>query len=517
MADWSEGYVTDIGYTLGFYQEFSPVWLTTAATLMGYRSPDLSKPYRFAELGCGQGFGLSLLAASNPLGHFFGFDFNPSQIAHGQDLVKSAELQNLEFHDLSFQQLAEAPEGSWPSFDFITLHGIYSWVTRDNQLAIMEFIRRFLKPGGLVYISYNCSPGWASMIPLQRLMRLHAQTHPARSDVQGQQAIAFLEKLRTSGAAFFSHHSDVASRLETATKLEAHYLPHEYLNDAWAIFDFAEVVKDCANAKLGYLGSASLVENLENLSAPANLLPLVQAETNPVMRQTLLDFASNKGFRRDIYQKGPIHLTPQEQLRSIKRLQMTSLFREETTQAVFKTPLGEATGQTELYEPVLEALKDRLLNLAELGDFPALAGKSLGDWVEMGLLLFHGGYAHPTIPQINPASAQRLNQIIAVAVLEGHQYGFLAAPLIGGAIPAGFVEMLTLQVYLAGGAKNETSFLETAWRILVENNRTLVKDGQALNSIELATPELKAVWESWDTRIKSAWTRLGILPNNDNL
>lgn len=512
MADWSEGYVTDVGYTLGFYQEFSPVWLATAASLLGYRAPDLSKPYRFAELGCGQGFGLSILAATNPLGQFFGFDFNPSQIAHGQYLAGSAELQNLEFHDLSFQQLAESPEDAWPSFDFITLHGIYSWVNRENQLAIMEFVRRFLKPGGLVYISYNCSPGWASMIPLQRLMRLHAETHPARSDVQGQQAIAFIENLRSSGAAFFNYHSDLASRLETASKLESHYLPHEYLNQAWTIFDFADVVKDCSNAKLSYLGSASLGENLENLSAPANVLPLVQAETNPVMRQTLLDFASNKCFRRDIYQKGLLHLTPQEQLRKIRTIQIASLHREESEQVVFKTPLGEATGQIELYKPVLNALNEKTLTLDEIAKLPALNGKTLGDLIEIALLLFHGGYAHPTVTNESPEFARRINQLISLAVLDGYQYNFLAAPTIGGAIHAGFVEMLTLQVYLEGGTRDQVTFIETAWRILQEKNRTLVKDGHTLTSLESASPELESIWQSWNIKLQSVWTALGILP-----
>jgi SAM-dependent methyltransferase len=46
-----------------------------------------------------------------------------------------------------------------PQFDSISLHGIWTWVSRDNQKLIVEFARRHLKPGGLLYIDYNCLPG----------------------------------------------------------------------------------------------------------------------------------------------------------------------------------------------------------------------------------------------------------------------------------------------------------------------------------------------------------------------
>lgn len=37
-----------------------------------------------------------------------------------------------------------------PQFDFITLHGIYTWVSRENRQHIVDFIARYLKPGGIV-------------------------------------------------------------------------------------------------------------------------------------------------------------------------------------------------------------------------------------------------------------------------------------------------------------------------------------------------------------------------------
>ena len=46
--------------------------------------------------------------------------------------------------------------------DFVGLHGVWSWISNANRAAVVEFLRRKLKPGGVLYISYNASPGWAA-------------------------------------------------------------------------------------------------------------------------------------------------------------------------------------------------------------------------------------------------------------------------------------------------------------------------------------------------------------------
>ena len=42
MANWSSGYVVDVGYTYGFYRELTPSLLGFMALLQGVQSPDLS-------------------------------------------------------------------------------------------------------------------------------------------------------------------------------------------------------------------------------------------------------------------------------------------------------------------------------------------------------------------------------------------------------------------------------------------------------------------------------------------
>jgi hypothetical protein len=70
--DWTGGYVADIGYTAHFYRETVPSHRAFALSIG--RSPGRAfRAKRLLELGFGQGFGLTLLAAANP-----DLSFNPS-------------------------------------------------------------------------------------------------------------------------------------------------------------------------------------------------------------------------------------------------------------------------------------------------------------------------------------------------------------------------------------------------------------------------------------------------------
>ncbi len=178
MATWSAGYVLDIEYTSGFYREIAPGFLNWAILSQGLYAPTLREGAAYCELGCGQGFGTALLAAANPGVKFYGFDFNPAQIANARRLSAQAGLTNITFEDKSFEELATAPDGAYPKFDIIAIHGIYSWISPENRRFIVDILFRHLSAGGAVYVSYNCMPGWAAVAPLQRLMREHANRGP---------------------------------------------------------------------------------------------------------------------------------------------------------------------------------------------------------------------------------------------------------------------------------------------------------------------------------------------------
>src|SRR6516165_3392202 len=177
--DWTGGYVADIGYTSNFYRETAPSHMAFAALSIG-RSPGRAlRPERMLELGFGQGFGLALLAAANPHVACEGYDFNPEHVAHAQDLIKGAGLANLKVSEASFEEVAL--RGGENDIDVIAVHGIFSWVSPQAQDAIVSIVRQRLQPNGLFYVSYNCMPGWAPLLPIKKFMLEVKRRNPGRS------------------------------------------------------------------------------------------------------------------------------------------------------------------------------------------------------------------------------------------------------------------------------------------------------------------------------------------------
>ena len=125
------GYDASAGYTYGFCPEMAPDWLDLAATMAGSAPARASgdAPFRYLELGCGQGMGLCLLAAANPQGQFVGVDFLPEHVDHGRAVAQAAGLTNIQFSDGDFVALAQQWPTAFGQFDYVTLHGVYSWIT----------------------------------------------------------------------------------------------------------------------------------------------------------------------------------------------------------------------------------------------------------------------------------------------------------------------------------------------------------------------------------------------------
>src|ERR1700694_710491 len=260
--DWAGGYVADVGDTARFYPETAPSHMGFAALSIG-RSPGLAlRPKRVLELGFGQGFGLSLLAASNPGVEFEGLDFNPEHVGHVQRLIQSAGVSNLQVSETSFEEAAA--RGGDNNVDVILLHGIFGWVGRASQDAILAIARQRLKPDGVFYVSYNCMPGWAPLVPIRQLMHEVKRRNPgASSGRQLTQALELLTKLRDGGAGYFAANPKAAEHLSGMLKTDSVYLAHEYLNEHWDLFQVSDVMARFAEAKLSFLCSATIAMNFD--------------------------------------------------------------------------------------------------------------------------------------------------------------------------------------------------------------------------------------------------------------
>lgn len=190
MNDWTSGYVAEIGYTYDFFHAMTPTRMGLAALSKGVQHPFGRETFSYCELGCGQGFTANVIAAANPHIDVHAMDFNPAHIAEARALAEQGGVQNVHFYERSFADFAGSP-GLPSEFDVIALHGILSWVSRDNQKLVYDFIAKHLKPGGVVYASFNTQPGWAAAMPMRRILTDHAERGTGPLEKRIDDAIAF--------------------------------------------------------------------------------------------------------------------------------------------------------------------------------------------------------------------------------------------------------------------------------------------------------------------------------------
>ncbi len=515
MNDWSDGYNADIAYTHGAYRELSPDFLSYVCLLNGVRPPRIDRPFRYCELGCGQGLTLNILAATHPQGQFVGIDFNPLHIAGARRLAEDAGLPNVTFRESSFQEVATEPaEDGKDGFDFIVLHGVYSWISPENREAVVNILERRLKPGGLVYLSYNSLPGWAPLMPLQKLILAHAAANPARSDRQFDAALNFISRLNEAGAGYFAVNTAAAQHLASFAGQDRRYLTHEYLNSHWEPLGHAQVAKDLARAKLGYAGSATIPQNFDDLSVRAELRPILAEIADPTLAETIRDFAVNQVFRRDIFLRGLERMAPREAAAELQRLRFTLMIPREKATAAIPVPLGELRHDPGLALPVFDALAAGTPSLAEIKALPEMARHDFGTLSRFVALLVSSGQAYPLAASVEDghATARRLNQAIARRMLIDETLHFLAAPAVGQGIPADVLDRLVLAGLLTGqplDTQTLSLFVADALRGLERS--VLSDDGTPLTDPESMRHRVFIVLTATLPEKLPAWQRVGLL------
>jgi SAM-dependent methyltransferase len=309
MSAGDPGYLTDVEYTGNFYQFLAPAWLAYIASINGYVPPRTDRPYAWCELGCGRGVTALLLAATHPCGAFHGCDLNPAHIAYAEELRRAAGVANAAFLHRSFREMLVA---DLPPFDFIVLHGVYSWVPEPVRAEIREFLARKLKPGGLVMVSYNAMPGWAALQPLRRLMAAHAAAHPGDSLDKARAAFARVKALAEAGAGYFAAVPAAKAHLQEMERQDIRYVAHEYLTPHGDPFYFSEVESALRAAGLVFAGSMTPADNYPELMMPARLHALIPAASTRSALETHRDFILNTTFRQDLYAAQPRTAQPAE-------------------------------------------------------------------------------------------------------------------------------------------------------------------------------------------------------------
>ncbi|MGV1957251.1 class I SAM-dependent methyltransferase [Agrobacterium sp. 22-214-1] len=495
MTTWTQGYVDGLDYTFDFYRELTPALLGFAALCRGQKFVLEGRPLKYCELGCGQGFSTNLLAAANPDIEFYANDFNPAHIAGAQSLAGEAALANIRFYEHAFADFADEP--SLPDgFDIIALHGVFSWISAKNRGQIMDFIFRKLKPGGLVFISYNTLPGWASALPLRRILIDRANRSSGPLQLRIEEALAFADTLLKANTGYFKNNPSVKTHFGQMQPMSCNYLAHEYFNEDWHPMYFSDVARELSAAKLSFLGSVDLLDTVESQLFSAEQQALLRAEADPIQRETLKAFVTNEQFRRDLFVKGAIPHSVRSSAGGWIDARFALSRPRDVVAAALKRRFSNQQLQEAIYEPLLNVLSGGPVTVREiLSD--SIVGRSLswGQVTETLSALVGAGYLQPCLREEGQArrekSCRAFNAAVCRSAKDSETLQFLASPVTGGGVRLDRFEQLFL-LAIGDDKEQPDQWAQYAWSVLAPQGQKLLKEGRALETEEENLAELVA-------------------------
>ena len=402
-------YAADIPYLRDFKPMLAPAWLDHVALVAGVEPPSRQRGFTWCDLGCGQGVTAAILAATHASGIFHGIDAMPVHIDHARRLTAAAAIPNVNFHTADFAAALELP---LPQFDYIVVHGVYTWIDREAQKGLLRFCDRRLKRGGLVYLGYNAMPGWARDLPFYGLLRELGRASAGGGYAHLGAAIELAVAMASAGAASLASSFIVKELSERPQDYPPAYLVHEFMPAAWRPLYVTEVRKDMAGIGFEPVGSATLSENLDWMVLSETAQRSLAAISEGDARELVRDYYLDQRFRRDVFARRNRRLDCSERA---ARLRASTFELARPLPAVSyrtATPAAEFGYDSPAARDIVTALAaGRLVGGSDLNTL---------------LTLCAAGDITPAEP--NPTSVQQLNRVICGRVDGPEEIRWLALP-----------------------------------------------------------------------------------------
>ncbi|MCV6638474.1 class I SAM-dependent methyltransferase [Candidatus Albibeggiatoa sp. nov. NOAA] len=326
--------------------EFQPNALASLSALHGF-SPPAMKKARILELGCGDGTNIIAIAQSLPDAECWGVDISEKQLAAAQKTVDEVGLKNVTLKQIDLMEVNE----SLGQFDYISVHGLFSWIPAELQDKILSICKNNLAFNGLACISYNTLPGWNMLKTTLDMMRFHQQ-HIDNSSIEHRiaEARGLLQIAADIGQEQQSFYGVfLQERLQTLSKQSDDYLFHEYLEGVNQPLYFHEFVTKAEQHDLAYVTDVDFRSSLNVKTKHQHVFDQL-AKKDRVTREQYHDFLFNRSYRSSILCHAGQKINPEIDAKALAKLQIAAFLTPETNisslvvepkPAYFKTQLGQ--------------------------------------------------------------------------------------------------------------------------------------------------------------------------------
>lgn len=492
MTDWTEGYRADIDYTYGYYPEMNPMRLKLAFLNQGLVFPDVENA---CELGFGQGVSMNIHAAASAT-KWYGNDFNPAQASFAREMGRAAE-SDAKLYEESFLEFCQRDD--LPEFEYIGLHGIWSWISDENRSIIVDFLRRKLAVGGVLYISYNTLPGWTSFAPMRHLLSQHSLTMGSEgTKIQDriESAFSFADQLIGVNPGIVRAIPGITDRLDKVKKQNLNYLAGEYFNHNWHPMYFSTMSELLQPAKLQYACSAHYIDHIDGVNLNPDQLKMLNDISHATFRETVRDFLVNQQFRRDYWVRGARRLSPADQWAQLRQQRIMLVVPRADVMMKVNGALGSADMHQDVYTPILDIMADhRPYLVGQLETLLSGNGLDIRQIIQAVMVLIGNGSASlvqddQTVAKVKKHTT-RLNAHICRGAHGSNVVNFLASPMIGGGIAVGRFQQLFLAA-IGQGRKQPSEWAKYAFDVLAPQGQRIIKDGKTLETDAENLAELEA-------------------------
>lgn len=272
-----------------------PNRLATIATLFGMKPADVEH-CRVLEIGCFDGVNLAAMAVGLPHSEFVGVDNAGTAIARGRAMAEEVGLKNLTLRHLDILEMAP----DYGEFDYIIVHGLYTWVPPPVCRQILAICKGSLAPQGVAYISYNTLPGCHNRLMIREMMEFHNRDFqdPQQKMQQGFNLLKVLAGSRENDAEPYTLYLKGEFERLSGRSLESLY--HDEMSEVFAPLYFHQFMEQARQHDLQFLGEADYYDMVPRGLTSKAVELLDRIGDDVLLREQYLDFMRGRYFRKTL-------------------------------------------------------------------------------------------------------------------------------------------------------------------------------------------------------------------------
>lgn len=262
------------------------------------------KGARVLELGSSCGGNIIPQALYYPEATFTGIDLSSVQIKHGNELIESMGRTNVTLLEKDIMDV----DDDFGTFDYIIVHGIWSWVPDIVKDKILSICNRNLSDRGIAYVSYNTYPGWKRLEQMRDIM-LYSEKQCKSQSLQERTAytknvLKLIGETMKMDERSQKHSGYKIDNINRVLEANDYYVGHEYLetfNDPVYVSEFIDRAEQQGCV---YIGDKSIEKSfitwlddkvVDNIKALAN--------GNHKDKEQYYDFVYDTQFRMSLLTK----------------------------------------------------------------------------------------------------------------------------------------------------------------------------------------------------------------------